>query len=111
VNITPLNPENNTPAAGSVIWKVNQKQAKHLIDHAIAVTPADMTIPLSTARLIAATIHRGPGSALSEFASTGEVDHLRAADELEHTSIHDLPADWRTALQEFLTKEVDNGKA
>ncbi|WP_255784539.1 hypothetical protein [Mycobacteroides abscessus] len=110
MNNKPHNPE-NIPASGSVTWKVNQKQAKHLIDHAIAVTPADGTIPLSTARLIAATIHRGPGSALSQFASTGEVDRQRAAEELEHTNPDQLPAYWRAALWEFLMKEVDDGRA
>ncbi|SIM79007.1 hypothetical protein [Mycobacteroides abscessus] len=107
MNTTPINPEHHIPGAGTVTWHVNQKQARHLIDQAIAAAPTGQPIRTPAARLIAATIHRGPGTALSRLASTGETDRLRALEELEHTSARDLPATWRTALEEFLRTEAD----
>ena len=107
MNTTPINPENRVPGAGSVIWRVNQKQARHLIEQAIAMAPTGQPIRTPAARLIAATIHRGPGTALSRLASTGETDRLRALEELERTSARDLPATWRTALEDFLRTEAD----
>ncbi|KXP06896.1 hypothetical protein [Tsukamurella tyrosinosolvens] len=88
--------------AAIVAGRENQLRAQNLIDNAIAETPYGSAITTSTARLIAATMHHGPGSALGRFAATGELDRLHATAELDHAHIRDLPADWWLALDTYL---------
>lgn len=61
-------------------------------------------IDAATARLIAATLHVGPGTALEHFAATGAL-HLNAAlSELEggDAELHQVP--WLAALWDFLER-------
>lgn len=54
------------------------------------------------ARLIAATIHAGAGSALERFATTGDTDAQTALDELNHVRVPLEREAWVDALGRFL---------
>lgn len=53
---------------------------------------------ISLARLIAATIHAGPGSALERFAGTGELDAQKALEELNDVTVPIEREPWVDAL-------------
>lgn len=80
----------------------NECTAQQRINQAIAQTPLGASIPASIARLIAATIHRGPDTALGRFAATGVLDAHAAAQELHSDSARELPPDWWLALDLYL---------
>lgn len=84
----------------------NEPAAKRLIDHVVAATPRGASIPERTARLIAATIHGGPGTALASFAATGVLDQPAATDELNLLDMGDLPTRWWFALDTYLRSEA-----
>ena len=71
-----------------------------------AANSAGGTISRETARLIAATVHRGPITALGRFAATGDLHPLAATVELWDSSIHEMPTTWWRALDLYLSKEV-----
>lgn len=54
------------------------------------------------ARLIAASIHDGPGTALEAFASTGTLDPQAALDELNHVRVPIEHEGWIDALGRFI---------
>jgi len=54
------------------------------------------------ARLIAATLHDGPGSALDHFASTGELDAEAALRELGEVTVPLEREGWVDALGRFI---------
>ncbi|MGO4129923.1 hypothetical protein AB4028_15795 [Janibacter sp. RAF20_2_2] len=82
----------------------NEHTARRLIDRAIAATPLGDPVPKMTARLIAAAIHGGPGTALATFAATGVLDQPGAITELNRTSMDDLPSHWWFALDTYLRR-------
>jgi hypothetical protein len=53
------------------------------------------------ARLIAATLHGGKGTALHEFASSGTLDLERARDELNWVQVDTEQEDWADALGRY----------
>ncbi|MGY0386403.1 hypothetical protein ACWZJV_05470 [Nocardioides sp. WG-D5] len=70
----------------------------------------------ATARLIAATVHGGPGSALERFAATGHLINPKARTELEAVRFGTPPTRWLLALATFLeatdaSKESNHGTA
>lgn len=89
----------------------NEHVARRRINKAIAETPVGGSIPTPTARLIAATIHGGPDTALSRFAATGELDPNQSVRELDDIAFHQLPPDWWLALDAYLREEADHGRA
>lgn len=54
------------------------------------------------ARLIAATLHDGPGTALEAFASTGELDAQQALDELNAVRVPLEREAWVDALGHYI---------
>lgn len=85
----------------------NEAQARREIDRAVAAANSSRSvISDGTARLIAATIHEGPGTALERFAATGQLDHAGASTELWDLPIDSVPADWWRAMDHFLDEEA-----
>lgn len=85
----------------------NEQRARTLIDQSVEdANSAGGTISRETARLIAATIHHGPTTALGRFAATGTLHPLAATVELWDSSIHELPTAWWRALDLYLSEEV-----
>lgn len=85
--------------------------AQQRIDRSIARTPLGNPIPTATARLIAATIHHGPDTALGRYAASGQLDRRQAIEELSQTAINDLAPDWWLALDAHLRKEGSRERA
>lgn len=85
----------------------NELTARSLIDGAIAATPLGDSVPTMTARLIAATIHGGPGTALAAFAATGVLDQRGATAELNRTQMGDLPSRWWFSLDAYLRRQAE----
>lgn len=54
------------------------------------------------ARLLAATMHDGPGTALEAFASTGELDAERALTELNEVTVPVEREAWVDALGHYI---------
>lgn len=54
------------------------------------------------ARLLAATMHDGPGSALEHFAATGELDAEKALDELNAVTVPLEREGWVDALGRYI---------
>jgi len=54
------------------------------------------------ARLIAATVHPGPGSALERFAGTGHLDHQSALEEVNAARVPLEQEDWLDALGRYI---------
>jgi len=96
------------PATG-----LTEAQVAHRIEADIAASQRDgCPITLDTARLIAASIHRGLGSELEQFAATGIIPTNKAYQvlrlELNLTAKGEPQiVGWATALQEFLSCYTD----
>lgn len=95
---------------------VNEAENEHLARRRItrAVETAKNrgdVIDTDTARLIAATIHRGPTTALGRFAATGELDRQLAGIELWESNIHELRPSWWNALDTYLNEEATHAAA
>lgn len=97
-----------TATKATTITEHNERRARRLINNALRYTPNGTGISARTARLIAATIHAGPYSALWRFATTGYLDAGWAATELAGCK-DELPAEWLRALDEYLRQEVPHG--
>ena len=54
------------------------------------------------ARLIAATLHEGPGSALERFAGTGRLDIALALEELDDVQVPLEREEWVDSLGRFI---------
>lgn len=88
----------------------NERLAHERIDRAISQAGPTGTISTASARLIAATIHRGPTTALGRFATSGVLHPMQASVELWDSSIHELPQAWWRALDMYLEQEADHGE-
>jgi hypothetical protein len=91
----------------SLLTREQEQYASRQIERGIE-TAAQVGTPIDpmTARLIAATIHRGYGSHLEQFAATGALNPSMALEEIGGTaSLHQLP--WITALWDFL-EQIDS---
>lgn len=78
----------------------NEARAQQLIEIWIGLDPEAQHVAL--ARLIAATIHDGPGSALEQFAGTGELDPQAALEELNDVRVPLEREDWVDVLGRFI---------
>ncbi|GAB3608373.1 hypothetical protein GCM10027414_04980 [Humibacter ginsengiterrae] len=76
------------------------EQARELIHIGLAMDPGARSETL--ARLIAATIHDGPGTALETFAATGKLNAQAALEELNDVRVPVEQEDWVTALGRFI---------
>lgn len=70
--------------------------ARELIELGLALDPDVRSDTL--ARLIAASLHPGPGSHLEHFATTGALDHEGALDELNRLRLPFEQEGWIDAL-------------
>lgn len=75
-------------------------KARQLIELGLAMDAEARSETL--ARLIAASLHEGPGSALGEFASTGVLDRQRMLQELNGLRIPLDQEAWVDALGRFV---------
>lgn len=78
----------------------NEARAQQLIEIWIGLNPEAQHLAL--ARLIAATIHDGPGTALERFAGTGELDPQAALEELNDVRVPLEREDWVDVLGRFI---------
>lgn len=78
----------------------NEARAQQLIEIWIGLDPEAQHVAL--ARLIAATIHDGPGSALEQFAGNGELDPQAALEELNDVRVPLEREDWVDVLGRFI---------
>lgn len=90
----------------------NQRRAKALIEEAIALAKQNgMATTTAGARILAATIHQGPTTALCQFAATGTLEQLQATAELWGSSVNEVPVRWWRALDLYLQQEALDGAA
>ena len=77
------------------------------INAALAEAGIELIDP-ATARIIAATVHGGYGTALCTFAATGIMRGDAALAELRAVASTDLPQTWREAFTKFVIAESGN---
>lgn len=75
-------------------------RAQQIIELTLALDPEAQEATL--ARIIAATLHDGAGSALEHFAATGELNHEAALDELNQVRVPFEREAWVDALARHL---------
>lgn len=75
-------------------------KATQIITLMLTLDPEAQSKTLS--RIIAATIHDGPGSALERFASTGHLDPEAALQELNDVRVPLEREDWIDALGRYI---------
>jgi hypothetical protein len=95
---------NNQPGTTTPARKAPDQsiRARQHINAALAESGGEL-IDSATARIIAATVHRGYGTALCTFAATGVLKGNGALAELRAVSPKELPQTWREAFTEFVT--------
>jgi|GEM_PF-5779540 len=76
-------------------------RARQHINAALAESGVEL-IDRTTARIIAATVHGGYGTALCTFAATGVLRGDAALAELRAVPSTELPQTWREAFTEFV---------
>lgn len=79
-------------------------RARQRINAALAESGTELIDP-ATARIIAATIHGGHGTALCTFAATGVLHRNAALAELRAIPPTELPGTWREAFTDFVIAE------
>ncbi|HEX4058067.1 MAG TPA: hypothetical protein VHX87_07105 [Galbitalea sp.] len=78
-------------------------RARQRINAAIA-EPGVELIDTATARIIAASVHGGYGTALCTFAATGVLKEKAALAELGAVPSTELPQTWREAFTDFVNE-------
>lgn len=78
----------------------NEARAHQLIELWITFDPESQNVVL--ARIIAATIHHGPGSALERFAGTGRLDPQSALEEINAVRVPLEREGWVDVLGRFI---------
>lgn len=76
-------------------------RARQHINAALAESGMELVDP-ATARIIAASVHGGYGTALCTFAATGVLREKAALTELRAVPSTELPQTWREAFTEFV---------
>lgn len=90
----------------------NNEHATVLIDEAVSRAQRNgTTITTAAARLIAASMHRGPATALCRFAATGRLSQLQATMELWDHPMGGVPDHWWQAFDLYLQQEAPDGAA
>ena len=94
---------NNQPVTTKAALRAPDQsiRARQHINAALAENDVELIDP-ATARIIAATVHGGYGTALCTFASTGVVHKNAALAELAAAPSSDLPQTWREAFTDFV---------
>ena len=82
-------------------------RARQHINAALAEAGIELIDP-ATARIIAATVHGGYGTALCTFAATGILRGDAALAELRAVPSTDLPQTWREAFTKFVIADRGN---
>lgn len=77
-------------------------RARQHINMALAKSGTTL-IDAGTARIIAATVHSGPGTALYTFTATGALHANAALAELRAVPPTELPGTWREAFTAFVS--------
>lgn len=72
------------------------RKAQEIIELTLALDPEAQAVTL--ARVIAATLHGGTGTALERFAATGKLQHEAALNELNHVRVPFEQEAWVDAL-------------
>jgi hypothetical protein len=72
------------------------QKAQQIIELTLALDPEAQAVTL--ARIIAATLHDGKGTALERFAATGELQHEAALNELNYARVPFEQEAWVDAL-------------
>jgi hypothetical protein len=76
--------------------------------HAAEVIRAELhhgdVITSDVARLIAATVHAGPGTALERFAASGAIDAESAIAEIDRCLLNRQRANWVIALWDYIER-------
>lgn len=103
------------PAQADLSPEQGERLAMARIEHGLTMAHlAGRPISTACAQLIAATIHRGPTTALCRFAAAGRFeyqDRLQAQVELWDSSVTEVPTSWWRALDVYLTQEAEHGAA
>lgn len=81
------------------------EKAGQLIELGLAVDPAARSV--TVARLIAASLHAGPDTALEHFASTGALDAQAALDELNQLVVPFHQEGWVETLGRYIVATGD----
>ena len=82
-------------------------RARQHINAALAEAGIELIDP-ATARIIAATVHGGYGTALCTFAGTGVLHGSATLAELRAVPSRELPQTWREAFTEFVIADRGN---
>ena len=82
-------------------------RARQHINAVLAENDVELIDP-ATARIIAATVHGGYGTALCTFAATGVLHRNSALAELRAVPSTELPQTWREAFTEFVITAEGN---
>lgn len=89
-----------TPTLNHVVAPDQSDRAAELITTWLAWDPEAQDLTL--ARMIAAALHAGHGTALERFAATGRLDAPRALDELNHVEVPIEREGWVDALGRYV---------
>ena len=89
-----------SPSHPRLTWINQSGRAHELIEQWVHEDPEMQNESL--ARLIAAALHDGPGTALEQFAATGTLEPQRALDELNRVRVPLEREAWVDALGRFI---------
>ncbi|MBT9605764.1 hypothetical protein [Microbacterium sp.] len=81
------------------------EKARQLIELGLALDPAARSV--TVARLIAASLHAGPDTALKRFAATGTLDAQAALDELNNLHVPFSQEGWVETLGQYIVATGD----
>ena len=100
---------NNQPVTTKAALRAPDQsiRARQHINAALAENDVELIDP-ATARIIAATVHGGYGTALCTFAATGVLHGNSALAELRAVPSTELPQTWRDAFTEFVIAAEGN---
>ena len=90
----------NSSTITTIVGPDETGKARQLIELGLAMDPEARSETL--ARLIAASLHSGPGSALEAFAASGQLDRQRMLQELNGLRIPLDQEAWVDALGRFI---------
>ena len=99
-----MNPTHITEGSNATRTPDQTDRAQQLVELWMSVDPEAQDTSL--ARLVAATMHAGPGSALERFAGTGELDAQAALAELNDVRVPLEREAWVDLLGRFILSRV-----
>ncbi len=106
-NPKPQSRETGSAQPCGLFAREHEAHAAQIIETGLrAAEQAGASIDGSTARIIAATLHTGHGTALERFAATGALDVDLALAELDHGLVVQHQVSWVSALWDFLERRT-----